>query len=141
MSSSGASIASNAQSNASATTPFCTEFCRRNLDAFMNKVRGTCTRLHAKEYCRSALEATAWSTGSWLAAQATIAVGAILACLLVELALIPVGLDVVDEGYFAQQAPRLLGGQVPYRDVHSRYTPGLLYQHAALLALLGGPHV
>ncbi len=57
-----------------------------------------------------------------------------------ELALIPVGLDVVDEGYFAQQAARVLGGQVPYRDFDSLYTLGLLYLHAALFALLGGPH-
>ena len=50
-----------------------------------------------------------------------------------------VGIDDLDEGYFAQQATRVLHGQIPYRDFDSLYTPGLLYLHAGLFALLGGP--
>ena len=49
------------------------------------------------------------------------------------------GIDDLDEGYFASQALRVLHGQVPYRDFDSLYTPGLLYLHAAVFAVLGGP--
>jgi hypothetical protein len=64
-----------------------------------------------------------------------------LVCLLVDLSFIFVGVDVVDEGYFADQAARVLRGEVPYRDFDSLYTPGLLYLNAGLFAALGGPHV
>lgn len=62
-------------------------------------------------------------------------------CLLVELFLLPVGIDDLDEGYFVQQSVRVLRGQLPYRDFESLYTPGLLYVHAALFGVLGGPHL
>src|SRR4051794_30097563 len=64
--------------------------------------------------------------------------GAVLAA---ELALIRVGLDAQDEGYFVEQATRVLRGEMPYRDFDSLYTPGLLYLHAALFHVLGGPEV
>jgi hypothetical protein len=70
-----------------------------------------------------------------------LAIGAIGACLLVELALLRVGVDDLDEGYFAQQALRVLHGQVPFRDFETLYSPGLAYLHAALFALAGGPNV
>jgi hypothetical protein len=60
---------------------------------------------------------------------------------LIEAALFQVGIDDLDEGFFAQQAMRLLQGQLPYRDFESLYTPGLLYLHAALFEALGGPSV
>jgi len=61
------------------------------------------------------------------------------ACVLVEAIVLPVGIDDLDEGYFVQQAVRVLHGQVPYRDFDSLYTPGLAYVHAGLFAVLGGP--
>jgi hypothetical protein len=69
------------------------------------------------------------------------AVGALAACLLLDLALLGFGVDVVDEGYFAEQAARVLRGEVPYRDFESLYTPGLTYLHAAVFAALGGPYI
>ncbi|HEY3059006.1 MAG TPA: hypothetical protein VGL99_08555 [Chloroflexota bacterium] len=63
------------------------------------------------------------------------------ACVLIEAIFLPVGIDDLDEGYFVQQAVRLLHGQVPYRDFDSLYTPGLAYVHAGLFALLGGPYL
>ena len=54
-----------------------------------------------------------------------------------DLALIRVGLDAVDEGYFVEQATRVLRGALPYRDFDSLYTPGLLYVHAFLFNLFG----
>src|SRR6266568_1987761 len=65
----------------------------------------------------------------------------ITGCLLTELALIGLGLDSLDEGYFAEQATRVLRGEVPYRDFDSLYTPGLLYLHAGLFWLHGQPHM
>src|SRR5919199_2924691 len=56
-----------------------------------------------------------------------------------EAAMLWVGIDDLDEGYFAQQATRVLHGQIPYRDFDSLYTPGLLYLHAGLFFVLGGP--
>ena len=53
--------------------------------------------------------------------------------LVFDAALIRVGLDPQDEGYFLEQATRVLHGQVPYGDFDSLYTPGLLYVHALLL--------
>jgi hypothetical protein len=70
-----------------------------------------------------------------------LAILALIAVLGVELALIRVGLDAQDEGYFLEQATRVLRGDIPYRDFDTLYTPGLLYLHAALLSLTGGPDV
>src|SRR6266851_5255396 len=70
---------------------------------------------------------------------ATLAVGLIVACLVAEAAVLRVGIDDLDEGYFVQQAVRVLHGQIPYRDFHTLYTPGLAYVHAALFGLVGGP--
>ncbi len=55
--------------------------------------------------------------------------------------LLPIGLDDLDDGYFAQQAMRIVHGQIPYRDFESLYTPGLAYMHSALFSVLGGPYV
>jgi hypothetical protein len=54
---------------------------------------------------------------------------------------LPVGLDDMDEGYFVEQATRVLRGELPYRDFDTLYTPGLLYLHAGLFSLFGGPHL
>ncbi len=62
----------------------------------------------------------------------------LLLVLLADLALLRVGLDPEDEGYFVQQATRVLHGQIPFRDFDSLYTPALLYVHAAVVWLLGG---
>jgi hypothetical protein len=66
-------------------------------------------------------------------------IGLVVAGLLIELSLLHVGVDDLDEGYFVQQAARVLHGQVPYRDFETLYTPGLAYLHAGLFALVGGP--
>jgi hypothetical protein len=69
---------------------------------------------------------------------------AILCLLLVlgiDLALIRIGLDAQDEGYFVEQANRVVHSDVPYRDFDSLYTPALLYVHASLFGLLGDTHV
>ncbi len=76
-----------------------------------------------------------------LSIEAILAVAAILVCLLVDLSFIRLGIDVVDEGYFADQAARVLHSEVPYRDFDSLYTPGLLYLNAGPFAMLGGPHI
>jgi hypothetical protein len=68
-----------------------------------------------------------------------LALGMIAACLVAELVVLNVGIDDLDEGYFVQQAVRVLQGQVPYRDFETLYSPGLAYLHAGLFALLGGP--
>ncbi|MCA1644314.1 MAG: hypothetical protein LC797_02210 [Chloroflexi bacterium] len=68
-----------------------------------------------------------------------------LCCLLLvlaaDLAIVRVGLDVVDDGYFIEQAARVVQGQLPYRDFDSLYTPALVYVHAAVLALFPGSPV
>jgi len=69
------------------------------------------------------------------------AIGALAVCMFADLALLRFGVDIVDEGYFAEQAVRVLRGEVPYRDFESLYTPGLLYLHAAVFAALGGPYL
>jgi hypothetical protein len=69
------------------------------------------------------------------------ALGLLVLTVLAEVAVLRVGIDDLDEGYFAQQAVRVLHGQVPYRDFDSLYTPGLLYLHAAVFGLLGGPYL
>ncbi len=71
---------------------------------------------------------------------------AVLFCLVLvlcaELMLVRVGLDAADEGYFIEQATRVVRGQLPYRDFDSLYTPALLYVHAAILRVfLGSPLV
>jgi hypothetical protein len=63
----------------------------------------------------------------------------LMACLLVEASLLGVGIDDLDEGYFVQQATRVLHGQLPYRDFATLYTPGLAFLHAGIFAVLGGP--
>src|SRR5438445_2143315 len=71
--------------------------------------------------------------------------GLAIVCLLlvlgIDLALIRVGLDAQDEGYFLEQAIRVLHGDLPYRDFDSLYTPALLYLHASLFSLFGDSHV
>lgn len=56
-----------------------------------------------------------------------------------EALVVRIGVDDLDEGYFAQQALRIVRGQVPYRDFASLYAPGQAYVHAWLFALLHGP--
>lgn len=70
-----------------------------------------------------------------------VAIAVIVGALAIDLVLIRVGLDPTDEGYFLEQATRVLHGQLPYRDFDSLYTPGLLYAHALLLDVFGGPNV
>src|SRR5258708_1146799 len=67
----------------------------------------------------------------------TLALGLICACLAAEVFALRVGIDDLDEGYFVQQAVRVLHGQVPYRDFDTLYSPGLAYAHAGLFWLLG----
>lgn len=50
-----------------------------------------------------------------------------------------IGIDDLDEGYFVQQASRVLHGQVPFRDFETLYSPGLVYLHAGIFAALGEP--
>jgi hypothetical protein len=64
-----------------------------------------------------------------------LALFSIIVALGADLLLVRVGLDSVDEGYFVEQARRVVSGQVPYRDFDSLYTPALLYVHAAMLAV------
>ena len=68
-----------------------------------------------------------------------VATAAIVACLIADARLLRVGLDELDEGYFAEQAARVLRGEVPYRDFESLYTPGALYLHSLVFAASGGP--
>ncbi|HEV7664501.1 MAG TPA: hypothetical protein VGQ62_13255, partial [Chloroflexota bacterium] len=63
----------------------------------------------------------------------------IAGCVALDLAMLRDGLDELDEGYFIEQATRVIHGQLPYRDFEALYTPGLLYVHAWLFDLLGGP--
>jgi hypothetical protein len=65
----------------------------------------------------------------------------LVACLLVEAVMLPIGMDDLDEGYFAYQAERVLSGHVPFRDFESLYTPGLTYVHALLFTAIGQPHL
>jgi len=68
-------------------------------------------------------------------------IGLLLACLVLEAAVLHLGIDDLDEGYFLQQGTRVLDGQVPYRDFLTLYTPGLAYLHAAAFAVGDGPSV
>ena len=63
----------------------------------------------------------------------------LIACIAIEAAILRLGVDDLDEGYFVQQAARVLHGQVPFRDFATLYSPGLLYLHAGAFALTGGP--
>src|SRR5918912_723524 len=83
----------------------------------------------------------AWMLTRRIGAPPLVAGSLLLVAILLEGAVLSVGIDDLDEGYFAQQAMRVVHGQVPYRDFDSLYTPGLLYLHAGLFALLGGPSV
>jgi hypothetical protein len=65
-------------------------------------------------------------------------IGLLVAGLVVEASLLGVGIDDLDEGYFTEQARRVLHGQVPYRDFETLYTPGLAYLHAGIFALQAG---
>ncbi|MGI9147833.1 MAG: hypothetical protein ACR2IK_14995 [Chloroflexota bacterium] len=69
------------------------------------------------------------------------AVGLIGGCLIAEAAVLRVGIDDLDEGYFVQQAVRVLHGQIPYRDFQTFYTPGLVTLHALMFWALGGQYV
>jgi hypothetical protein len=66
-------------------------------------------------------------------------IGLLMACLLVEASRLGVGIDDLDEGYFVQQATRVLHGQLPYRDFDTLYTPGLALLHAGTFAISNGP--
>src|SRR5919199_2109036 len=81
----------------------------------------------------------AWMLTRRIGAPPLVAGSLLLVAILLEGAVLSVGIDDLDEGYFAQQALRVVHGQVPYRDFDSLYTPGLLYLHAAVFAVLGGP--
>jgi hypothetical protein len=65
-------------------------------------------------------------------------IGLLLACVVLEASQLRLGIDDLDEGYFVQQATRVLHGQVPFRDFETLYSPGLAYLHAGVFALLGG---
>jgi hypothetical protein len=67
-----------------------------------------------------------------------VALVCLFGALLVDLVLIRFGVDAQDEGYFLEQATRVMHGQLPYRDFDTLYTPGLLYLHATVLNLFGG---
>jgi len=69
------------------------------------------------------------------------AFSALTICLALELSVLSFGLDDLDEGYFLEQASRVVAGQVPYRDFESLYTPGLTYVHAAVFAAAGEPAI
>lgn len=73
--------------------------------------------------------------------QTPLGLALLVACLVGEALVFRVGIDDLDEGYFVQQAVRVLHGQVPYRDFETLYTPGLAYVHAALFGTFGGPFV
>ncbi len=63
------------------------------------------------------------------------------ACLVIDAILLTYGLDELDEGYFAEQAMRVVRGDLPYRDFESLYTPGVLYLHAIVFKALGAPYL
>jgi len=77
--------------------------------------------------------------GRWrnLASGDVAAAACLVAFAVAGLLLLRVGIDALDDGYFVEQAVRVLHGQLPYRDFDSWYTPGLLYVHAALIGLFG----
>lgn len=47
------------------------------------------------------------------------------------------GISIVDEGFIASLAMRILNGDVPYRDFFTLITPGVLLLHAGLYELFG----
>jgi hypothetical protein len=68
-----------------------------------------------------------------------LSIGFIAGCVVAEVLVINIGIDDLDEGYFVQQGVRVLHGQVPFRDFETLYSPGLVYVHAWLFSMLGGP--
>lgn len=48
-----------------------------------------------------------------------------------------VWLDLIDEGYFLEQATRILRGSLPYRDFDTYYTPAAVYLHALTFWITG----
>jgi hypothetical protein len=48
-----------------------------------------------------------------------------------------VWVDLIDEGYFLEQASRILRGQVVYRDFDTYYTPAAVYLHALTFWITG----
>jgi hypothetical protein len=48
-----------------------------------------------------------------------------------------VWVDLIDEGYFLEQASRILRGQVIYRDFDTYYTPAAVYLHALTFWITG----
>ena len=72
---------------------------------------------------------------------ATFGLGLIAACVIAEAAALRIGIDDLDEGYFVQQAARVLHGQIPYRDFQTLYTPGLVTLHALMFWAFGGPYI
>jgi hypothetical protein len=66
-----------------------------------------------------------------------VAVSLVFTSVLAEAAVLRVGIDDLDEGYFVQQAVRVLHGEVPYRDFGTLYSPGLAYVNALAFGVLG----
>jgi hypothetical protein len=77
----------------------------------------------------------------WWRWESAIALAILAGCLLVDLAILTIGIDDLDDGYFAQQAVRVAHGEIPYRDFASLYTPGMAYLHGVLLEMMGGPYL
>jgi hypothetical protein len=66
-----------------------------------------------------------------------VAVSLVCMSVLAEAALLRVGIDDLDEGYFVQQAVRVGHGEVPFRDFATLYAPGLAYLNAFAFGLFG----
>jgi hypothetical protein len=66
-----------------------------------------------------------------------VAVSLVCASVLAEIAVLRVGIDDLDEGYFVQQAVRVLHGEVPYRDFGTLYSPALVYLNAFAFGAVG----
>jgi hypothetical protein len=62
---------------------------------------------------------------------------ALIACVAVYLALLPLNLSVPDEGHALTAAKRILGGEAMYRDIFDLSTPGWPYLMAGLFSLFG----
>jgi hypothetical protein len=91
----------------------------------------------------SIAEITVQSPARQSIAPVLLAVSLVCGCLLAEAAVLQLGVDDLDEGYFVQQAARVLHGQVPYRDFATLYSPGLMYVNALAFDAAGllGPRV
>jgi hypothetical protein len=81
------------------------------------------------------LKAVAWKGLG--RAEAVAVVFAAAALLLVYNWLAYVWLDLIDEGYFLEQAARIARGQIPYRDFDTYYTPAAVYLHALTFWISG----